>query len=97
MLEDLKRSLLQRDLLTITIGLVMAFAIFTFLETLVRALIAPLFAVPFEKPHIEFLSFTVNGSEFGYGAMISSALVLLLAVAVVYLLARLARGADERH
>ena len=96
MFKDVKDYVLRPELLTITVGLLLAFAIFAFLKILVRGLIAPLIAIPFDEPSLDFMNFKVDFSYFAYGAVISAALVVLLALGVALLLARAARGADQR-
>jgi large conductance mechanosensitive channel len=84
MLKGFRDFLLKGDLITAAVGLVMALATFTLTEAFVGALITPLIGAVVGEPHFEELSFTINGSEFGYGAFINALIIFVGTVAAVY-------------
>ena len=84
MLKGFRDFLLKGDLITAAVGLVMALATFTLTEAFVGALITPLIGAVVGEPHFEQLSFTINGSEFAYGAFINALIIFVGTVAAVY-------------
>ncbi len=79
-----KEFMLKGDLVTIAVGLVMALATFALVEALVEDLITPIIAAIFGEPDFGELSFTINGSEFLYGAFINAAITFVSTAAAVY-------------
>lgn len=61
-----------------------------------EGLITPAVAAIFSEPGPYALSFTINGSEFGYGNVLTALIVLALALAVVVLLGKARQGAESR-
>ncbi len=86
MFKGLKGFNLRGDLLIAAGGLLMALAAFFLIQAVVGGLIAPLIAVFIGDSTFGFNSFTIAGSEFGYGAVIEAAMTFALALAAVYLL-----------
>ena len=84
MLKGFRDFLLKGDLITAAVGLVMALATFTLTEAFVGALITPLIGAVVGEPHFEQLSFTINGSEFAYGAFINALIIFVGTVAAIY-------------
>jgi len=84
MLKGFKEFLFKGDLITVAVGLVMALATFTLVEALVATMITPIVAAIIGEPSFEFLSFTINGSEFRYGAFINAVIVFVSTAAAVY-------------
>jgi large conductance mechanosensitive channel len=84
MLKGFRDFLLKGDLITAAVGLVLALATFTLTEAFVGALITPLIGAVVGEPHFEELSFTINGSEFGYGVFINALIIFVGTVAAVY-------------
>ncbi|HEX5929059.1 MAG TPA: hypothetical protein VFY48_06665 [Solirubrobacterales bacterium] len=76
-------------------ALLMALAVYFFLQTLVEALIGPAIAALFGEPSIYLLSFTVNHSEFAYGSALAGLILLVLAFAVVVFFSRARRSAES--
>jgi large conductance mechanosensitive channel len=94
--KTFKGLALRGDLFTIAAALLLALAAYFFLQTLVEGLIAPAVAAIFSEPGLYALSFTINGSEFGYGNVLTALIVLALALAVVGLLGKVRQGAESR-
>ena len=86
MLKGFKEFALKGDLITAAVGLVMALATFELIQAIVGGVITPIILAILGEPDIFLLSFTINGAEFHYGAVISAALVFLGTAAVVYFL-----------
>jgi large conductance mechanosensitive channel len=91
MLRGLKGFNSQGDLLIAAGGLLMALAGYFLVQAIVGGLIAPLISVVIGDPIFALNSFTIDGSEFRYGAVIEAAITFVLAVGLVYLLVVLYR------
>jgi large-conductance mechanosensitive channel len=94
MFKDLREYVLRPDLTTVTVAVILALALFSLIETLVGAVLAPLIAAVFDKFIIEELKFSVRSSEVSYGAVISAVLVVLSTLAAIHLLTSASR--DKR-
>jgi len=86
MFKGLKGFNARGDLLITAGGLLMALAAFFLVQAIVGGLIAPLISVFIGDSTFGFNSFTIAGSEFGYGAVIEATMTFALALAVVYFL-----------
>jgi large conductance mechanosensitive channel len=84
MIKGFKEFMLKGDLITVAVGLVMALATFAVVEALVEGLITPIVAAIFGEPNFGDLAFTINGSEFHYGAVIDALLTFVATAAAVY-------------
>ena len=84
MLKGFKEFMLKGDLITVAVGLVMALATFAVVEALVEGLITPIVAAVFGEPDFGGLAFTINGSEFHYGAVINAAVTFVATATAVY-------------
>ncbi len=85
MFKGLKEFNSRRDLLIVAGGLLVALAAYFLIQAIVGGLIAPLIAVFVGESPFTFNSFTIDGSEFTYGAVIEAAMTFGLAVGAVYL------------
>lgn len=94
--KSFKGLVLRGDLFAIAAALLVALTAFYFLQSLVEGLIAPAIAAIFSEPGLYALSFTVNGTEFGYGNVLTALIVLILALAVVVLLGKARQGPESR-
>jgi large-conductance mechanosensitive channel len=92
-LEELMR---RGDAIAIAAALLLSLAVYSFLQTLVEGLVAPAIAALFDKPDIYLLRFTVNGSDFPYGAVLVGLILLVLAFVVVAALAKFRQDAESR-
>ena len=79
-----KEFMLKGDLITVAVGLVMALATFALVEALVEDLITPIIAAIVGEPNFNELSFSINGSEFLYGAFINAAITFVSTAAAIY-------------
>ena len=83
-LKGFKEFMLKGDLVTVAVGLVMALATFALVEALVNYLILPIVAAIIGEPSFNQLTFTINGSEFLYGAFISAVITFIGTAIAVY-------------
>src|SRR5262245_9073801 len=86
LLKGFRDFAFKDDLITAAVGLVMALATFTLVSAIVEGLISPIITAIFGEPSFFDLSFTINGSEFNYGAVINAAIVFSGTAAAVYFL-----------
>lgn len=84
MLKGIKEFISRSDVITVAGGLLIALAAFTLIQAAVGYLIAPLIAVFIGDPVFAVNSFTIQGSEFRYGAVIEAAIAFALILAAVY-------------
>jgi large conductance mechanosensitive channel len=84
MLKGFKEFALKGDLITAAVGLVMALATFALISAVVEGLITPIIAAVIGEPRFASLAFTVNGSEFAYGAVLNALIVFVATAAAVY-------------
>ena len=100
MIRDISRSfwaLAQKgDLLATAAALLLALAVFYFLQALVEGLLAPALAAILGEPGLYTLSFGVNGADFAYGEVLRGLILLALAFLVVALVAKARQAAESR-
>jgi large conductance mechanosensitive channel len=92
MLKAMRDSISRSELITLALGLTLALAAWTLIEEAVANLIAPLISVFIGQTPFEANSFTINGSEFGYGQVIEAAITFLLVAALVVIVYQRSRG-----
>jgi large conductance mechanosensitive channel len=86
MVKEFREFLLRGNLVETAVGIVIGLAFAAVISALVTGLITPLIAAVFGEPNFDRLSFTINGSEFLYGAFINALITFLLIAAVVFFL-----------
>jgi large conductance mechanosensitive channel len=86
MLKDFKDFLLRGNLLDLAVAVVIGVAFTALVNALVKDLVTPLIAAIVGKPSFDNLSFTINGSQFSYGAFFNALLSFILIAAVVFFL-----------
>jgi large conductance mechanosensitive channel len=79
-----KEFMLKGDLVTVAVGLVMALATTALVTALVEDIITPIIAAIFGEPSFAELSFTINGSEFKYGAFLNAVITFFSITVAVY-------------
>lgn len=94
-LKRLKEFMLKGDATGTAAALLIALAIYFFLQSIVEGLIAPVLAAPFGEPSLHLVGFTVNGSEFAYGTVLIGLIVLILAGVLVAVLSQARLGAES--
>ena len=96
MISNLREFVPKGDAAVLAAALLIALAVYFFLQTLVEGLIAPAVAAIFGEPNIQLLSFTVNGSVFSYGSVLTGLILLALALLVVVALGKARRATGSR-
>jgi len=103
-LAEFREFVLRGNLVDLAIAVVVGAAFGALVTSAVENLVTPLIAAVGGEPDFSRLSFTINGSRFGYGAFLNALLSFVVIAAVVFfgvvkpvnaLLARLKR--DERE
>ena len=81
-----KKFLLRGNLVNLAVAVVIGVAFAALVTALVTDLITPLIAAIGGKPNFDNLTFTVNHSEFRYGAFINALISFVIIAAVIYFL-----------
>jgi large conductance mechanosensitive channel len=101
LLRDFKRFLFRGNVVDLAVAIVIGTAFTAVVKALVTDLITPIVAAIFGKPNFAALSFTINGSHFGYGDFLNNVLTFVTIAAAVFFLivapinALMARRAKE--
>jgi large conductance mechanosensitive channel len=83
-LKGFKEFLLKGDLITTAVGIAMGLVTVALTTSLVENLITPIVAAIFGEPDFSGLHFTINGSEFNYGAFINSLITFVATAIAIY-------------
>ena len=86
MLKEFRAFILRGNLVDLAVAVVIGAAFGTVVSSLVANLITPLIAAVAGKPDFGGLSFTINGSRFGYGDFLNALVTFLLIATVVFFL-----------
>ena len=81
-----KKFLLRGNLVDLAVAVVIGVAFNAVIQALIRDLITPIISAIGGKPDFAALTFTVNHSQFFYGAFINALLSFAIIAAVVYFL-----------
>jgi len=92
-MKERGKQLENSGIVQIAGGVALGFAGWNLVSTFVRTILAPLIAVFTGESHFMLNSFTIEGSEFGYGIFFEA---LLVVVVVVLLLAVVFTALGER-
>ena len=84
MLKGFKDFITKGNLIETAVALVMALATTALVKALVDDLITPVIGAVFGETDFSSLTFSINGSEFLYGAFISAAITFVSVGAAVY-------------
>ena len=85
-MKDFKEFLLRGNLVDMAVGVVIGVAFSAVITALVADLITPLIAAISGSHDFSSLTFTINGSRFGYGDFINKVIAFLLIAAAVFFL-----------
>lgn len=97
MTRTLKNVAMNGGLFTIAASLLVALAAYFFLQTVVEGLISPAIAVIFDEPGgLYTMTFSIDGTDFGYGSVLSALVVLVLALVVVAWAGKVRHASDDR-
>jgi large conductance mechanosensitive channel len=83
-MKDFKAFLLRGNLVDLAIAVVIGVAFAAVVTALVGDLITPLIAAIAGKPNFSNLTFTINHSEFKYGAFVDALLSFVIIAAAVF-------------
>lgn len=86
MLKDFKQFLMQGNFVALAVAFVIGAAFAALVTSLVENLITPLIAAIGGQPDFSALSFSINGSSFGYGLFLNALISFLIIAAVVFFL-----------
>jgi large conductance mechanosensitive channel len=84
--KDFKAFLLRGNLVNMAVGIVIGLAFAAVVTALVGDLITPLIAAIGGQPNFAGLTFTINHSQFLYGAFINALISFLIIAAVIFFL-----------
>jgi large conductance mechanosensitive channel len=84
MLSDFKKFILRGNVVDLAVAVVIGLAFGALIAALVADLLTPLIAAIFGSHDFSRLTFTVNGSQFLYGAFINAVLAFLFIAAAVF-------------
>ena len=85
-LSEFREFVLRGNLVDLAIAVVLGAAFGAVVTSAVENLLTPLIAAVGGQPDFSRLSFTINGSRFGYGAFLNALLSFLLIAAVLFFL-----------
>jgi large conductance mechanosensitive channel len=84
MLKEFREFILRGNLVDLAVAVVIGTAFTAVVTAFVTNIVTPIIAAIGGKPDFSNLSFTINGSEFGYGAFINALIAFLIIAAVVF-------------
>ena len=84
MLKEFREFILRGNLVDLAVAVVIGTAFTAVVTAFVTNIVTPIIAAIGGKPDFSDLSFTINGSEFGYGAFINALIAFLIIAAVVF-------------
>lgn len=86
MLKEFRAFILRGNVIDLAIAVVIGAAFTAVVNSLVKDLLTPLIAAIFGEPDFGALSFTINGSHFGYGNFINAVFTFLIVAAALFFL-----------
>ena len=84
MLKEFREFILRGNLVDLAVAVVIGTAFTALVTAFVTNIVTPIIAAIGGKPDFSDLRFTINGSEFGYGAFINALIAFLIIAAVVF-------------
>lgn len=84
MLKEFREFILRGNLVDLAVAVVIGTAFTAVVTAFVANIVTPIIAAIGGKPDFSDLTFTINGSEFGYGAFINALLAFVIIAAVVF-------------
>ena len=86
MLKEFRDFVMRGNVVDLAVAVVIGAAFGAVVASLVADIITPLITMIFGKPSFGGLQFTINGSEFHYGAFFSAVLTFLTVAAAIFFL-----------
>ena len=84
MVKEFREFILRGNLVDLAVAVVIGTAFTAVVTAFVTNIVTPIIAAIGGKPDFSDLTFTINGSEFGYGAFINALIAFLIIAAVVF-------------
>src|SRR5687767_11225550 len=84
MLKEFRDFVLRGNVVDLAVAVVIGAAFGAVVTSMVENLITPLIAAIGGEPDFSALSFTINGSEFNYGAFLNAVIAFVLVAAVIF-------------
>ncbi len=84
MFKGFREFIMRGNVVDLAVAVVIGAAFGAVVKAFVDNLITPIIAAIFGKPDFSNLMFTINGSQFKYGAFINAVIAFLLIAAAVY-------------
>ena len=84
MLKDFKKFIMRGNVIDLAVAVVIGAAFGAIVTKLVEKVIMPLIAALIGQPSFDSLSFTVNGSEVGYGFVLTALVNFLIVAAAIF-------------
>jgi large conductance mechanosensitive channel len=85
-LKEFRDFAIKGNLIEVAVGLVLALAFVALVNSFVENLVTPIIAAIIGKPSFAALTFTINDSDFFYGAFINSAITFASVAFVLFLI-----------
>ncbi|MSW95735.1 MAG: large conductance mechanosensitive channel protein MscL [Actinobacteria bacterium] len=83
-MTEFREFLMRGNIVELAIAVVIATAFGALVASLITNLITPVIAAIFGQPDFSQLSFTINGSVFGYGSFINAMITFVSIAAAVF-------------
>jgi len=84
--KDFRAFLLRGNVVDLAVGVVIGVAFAALVTSFVGDLITPLLAAIFGEPDFSNLTFTINDSQFRYGAFLNALIAFVMIAAVLFFL-----------
>ena len=85
-MKDFRAFLLRGNVVDLAVGVVIGVAFAALVTSFVGDLITPLLAAIFGEPDFSNLTFTINDSQFRYGAFLNALIAFVMIAAVLFFL-----------
>jgi large conductance mechanosensitive channel len=85
-MKDFRTFLLRGNVVDLAVGVVIGVAFAALVASFVEDLVTPLLAAIFGEPDFSNLTFTINDSQFRYGAFLNALIAFVLIAAVLFFL-----------
>lgn len=84
MLKGFREFIMRGNVIDLAVAVVIGAAFGAVVKSFVSDLLTPLIAAVFGQPRFGALTFTINGSQFGYGSFIDAVISFVLIAAAIY-------------
>ena len=84
LLKEFREFILRGNALDLAVAFVLGAAFAAVVNSLVENLLTPIVAAIFGEPTFNGMAFTINGSQFGYGAFLNDVITFLTVGAAIF-------------